>query len=127
MIPRWSNNVRRTRREMLRVTSGLAGLSLAELLGSGRRAAAAGPAPKADACIVIHLNGGPSHLDMWDMKPAAPAGIRGEFRPIDTSLAGMQVCEHLPRMARQVHRATLVRSMHHSVNNSHAEAVYTSL
>lgn len=127
MTPRWSHDARCTRRQMLRVTSGLAGLTLAQLLGGRRLAAAAGLAPQADACIVIHLNGGPSHLDMWDMKPAAPAGIRGEFRPIDSSLAGTQVCEHLPLLARQMHRTTLVRSMHHSVNNSHAEAVYTSL
>jgi hypothetical protein len=112
---------------MLQLGSGLAGLTLAQLLAGRRQAEAAGLLPKADACIVIHLNGGPSHLDMWDMKPAAPAGIRGEFRAIDTSQAGTQVCEHLPRLARHMHRTTLVRSMHHSVNNSHAEAVYTSL
>jgi hypothetical protein len=83
--------------------------------------------PTADACILIFLDGGPSHLDMWDMKPKAPAEIRGEFRPIASSLAGVQVCEHLPGFARQVHRGTLIRSAHHSVNNSHGAAVYTSL
>jgi hypothetical protein len=61
------------------------------------------------------------------MKPEAPEGIRGEFQPIDTSLAGYRICEHLPRLARQMHRATVVRSMHHSVNNAHALAVYASL
>jgi len=64
---------------------------------------------------------------MWDLKPDAPDGIRGEFRPIASSLAGYQVSEHLPRLARHMHRATVVRSMHHSVNNAHAAAVYTSL
>src|SRR5437879_2503946 len=81
----------------------------------------------ADACILVFLNGGPSHLDMWDMKPAAPAEIRGPFRPIATSVPGVQFCEHLPRLARQMHRSALVRSVHHSVNNSHAAAVYVGL
>jgi hypothetical protein len=83
--------------------------------------------PTADACILIFLDGGPSHLDMWDMKPSAPAEIRGEFKPIATSVPGVQLCEHLPRFARRVHLGTIVRSAHHSVNNSHGAAVYTAL
>jgi hypothetical protein len=82
---------------------------------------------KADACIVIFLNGGPSHLDMWDMKPEAPAEIRGEFGSIPSSLTGVPLCEHLPRLARLMHEAVLVRSMNHSVNNAHAAAVYAAL
>ncbi len=82
---------------------------------------------RADACILIFLNGGPSHLDMWDMKPDAPTEIRGEFRPVATSVPGVRFCEHLPRLARQMHRCTIVRSMHHRVNNSHAAAVYVGL
>ena len=114
-----------SRRELLRVGGiGALGLTLPQLLQAGQ---ATGAASKADACIVIYLNGGPSHLDMWDMKPDAPAEIRGEFRPIPTSLSGIQVCEHLPRLAQLMHHATLVRSMNHSVNNSHAAAVYAAL
>ena len=64
---------------------------------------------------------------MWDMKPNAPAEVRGEFKPIGTSLPGVQFGEHLPKMARHMHRCTLVRSAHHSVNNAHAAAVYTGL
>lgn len=81
----------------------------------------------ADACILIFLDGGPSHLDMWDMKPDAPDGIRGEFKAIPTSLPGYFISEHLPRLSQHAHRVTVVRSMHHSVNNAHAAAVYTSL
>jgi hypothetical protein len=81
----------------------------------------------AESCIVVFLNGGPSHLDMWDMKPAAPAEVRGPFRPIATTVPGVQLSEHLPHLARHLHRCTLVRSVHHSVNNAHAAAVYTSL
>ncbi len=118
-----------TRRGVLQVGSlGLAGLglSLPRLLANEdseqRRIK-----PLADNCILLFLNGGPSHLDMWDMKPNAPDGIRGEFAPISTSLPGYQLSEHMPRLAQQMHLATVVRSMNHSVNNSHAAAVYASL
>jgi hypothetical protein len=116
-----------TRRQVLRLgTAGIAGLTLPSLLKAeaerNREVAAT-----ADACIVIFLDGGPSHHDMWDMKPEAPAEIRGEFKPISSSVPGLQISEHLPRMAKVMHRATLVRSMHHSVNNAHAAAVYAAL
>jgi hypothetical protein len=117
-----------SRRDLLRIGSlGLMGVPLPRLLAAQERADRAGRRPAADACVLIFLDGGPSHLDMWDMKPTAPDGIRGEFRPIATSLSGYQVSEHLPRLAKQMHRAAVVRSMHHSVNNAHAAAVYTSL
>jgi hypothetical protein len=64
---------------------------------------------------------------MWDLKPAAPAEIRGEFKPIATSVPGVQFGEHLPRMAKHMHRSALLRSVHHGVNNSHAAAVYCGL
>lgn len=81
----------------------------------------------ADACIVIFLNGGPSHLDMWDPKPDAPPEIRGEFKPISTSVPGVFFGEHIPKFAKQMHRCTVIRSAHHSVNNAHAAAVYCAL
>lgn len=125
------------RRQWLQVaTVGLGGLGLADLLRlqsarSPAAHAAAAPAaalsPQADACIVLYLNGGPSHLDMWDLKPDAPEGVRGPFKPIATSVPGYSVGEHLPRLARQMQRFSVVRSMHHRVNNAHALAVYTAL
>src|SRR6516225_9614114 len=114
-----------SRRRMLQVGGiGALGLTLPRLLR-----AASGPAFRgsADACILIFLDGGPSHLDTWDMKPDAPAEIRGEFKPIATSLPGVRLSEHLPKLARVVHHAALVRSAHHSVNNSHGAAVYSGL
>jgi hypothetical protein len=102
--------------------AGLLGLTLSRLLRAAEDRGAA-----ADACILVFLDGGPSHLDMWDMKPDAPSEIRGEFKPIATSLPGVQFCEHLPRLAQWMHRSTLIRSVHHSVNNSHAAAVYVGL
>ena len=116
-----------SRRDLLHLGSvGLAGLSLPTLLAAETKRSRALHA-KADACIIIHLNGGPSHLDMWDMKPDAPAEVRGEFQSVPSTLPGLRVSEHLPQLARQVHQATLVRSMHHSVNNAHAAAVYVSM
>ena len=103
------------------------GLSLPRLLRAEGQPNGTGLTPRADACIILFLDGGPSHLDMWDMKPDAPAEIRGEFRPINSSFPGVPVCEHLPRLARFMHHATLIRSVHHSVNNAHAAAVYVGL
>jgi hypothetical protein len=64
--------------------------------------------------VLLLLHGGPSQLDIWDMKPSAPPEIRGEFKPIATSVPGIHITEHLPRLAKLAHRFTLVRSMTHS-------------
>jgi len=113
---------RLSRRRMLQVGGAACiGLSLPQLLQASQRTAAA------DSLIIVFLNGGPSHLDMWDMKPDAPAEVRGEFKPIPSTLTGVPLSEHLPRLARHMHRSSLVRSVHHSVNNAHAAGVYTSL
>src|SRR5262245_3991782 len=63
--------------------------------------------------ILFWANGGPSHLDTFDLKPGAPEEIRGEFRPIRTNVAGLDICEHLPRLARMADKFTIVRSLHH--------------
>ena len=126
----WWNGIPISRRRLIQMGSlGLAGmgLSLPRLLASETAKSPGNSKPLADNCILLFLNGGASHLDMWDMKPTAPDGIRGEFHPIATSLVDYQMCEHLPRLASQIHRATVVRSMNHTVNNSHAAAVYASL
>lgn len=107
--------------------AGLLGLSLPTMLWADAERARTGAAARADHIIILFLNGGPSHLDTWDMKPDQPAEIRGEFQPIASSLPSVPVCEHLPRLAPHMHRCTLIRSVHHSVNNAHALAVYTSL
>jgi hypothetical protein len=115
-----------SRRQMLQAGAiSYMGLSLPQLLKAQQ--APEKPKPRADACILLFLNGGPSHLDMWDMKPAAPAEIRGEFKPIATSTPGIQFGEHLPRLAKLAQHTTIIRSAHHSVNNAHAAAVYCAL
>jgi hypothetical protein len=106
---------------------GLLGLTLPRLLQAADGHSGLAQPARADACILLFLNGGPSHLDTWDMKPQAPPEIRGEFRPIATSVPGLQVSEHLPRLARLMHYCTVIRSVHHSVNNAHAAAVYAGL
>ena len=108
------------RREMLRVGSaGLLGLGLPQLLQAeaGRKAK-----PKAKNLILMFLEGGPAHQDTWDMKPDAPAEIRGEFRPIATTLPGQVFCEHLPMLARVAHHFCYIRGVHHSVNDHNAGA-----
>jgi uncharacterized protein DUF1501 len=122
-----SGPLRLSRRQMLQVGGiSLMNLSLPQLLRADAQRSS-GSSSHADAAILIFLNGGPSHLDMWDMKPEAPAEIRGEFKPIATTVPGIQLSEHLPKLARHMHRCSLVRSVHHSVNNAHAAAVYCAL
>ncbi|MBI1325057.1 DUF1501 domain-containing protein [bacterium] len=76
---------------------------------------------KAKRCILLFMWGGPAQQDTWDMKPEAPSEFRGEFRPISTSVPGLSICEHFPRLARQAHRLTVIRSMtHRDVNHTTA-------
>jgi hypothetical protein len=99
--------------------------SLALLTGLPRASAAARRG-RADACILLYMDGGPSHIDLWDLKPSAPEEVRGPFRPIATSLPGVHVCEHLPHVARVMHRLVQVRSVRHSAG-IHDPAVYQML
>jgi uncharacterized protein (DUF1501 family) len=106
-----------SRRHALRIgASGLiGGLSLPTLFELQAKAAAVKPA-KAQACIFIFLEGGPSQLDMWDMKPDAPAEVRGPFKPIRTAVPGTMIGEHLPRCAKVADKYTIVRSHSHNDN-----------
>ena len=104
-----------SRRSVLRIgTLGMGGLTLSHLLrmeaegaveptGSGRL----------PSVIVLHMRGGPSQLDTWDMKPDAPLEIRGEFRPISTTVPDLQICELLPMTAAIMHKWSIVRSLQH--------------
>lgn len=110
-----------TRREALQVGySALLGIGLPAVLG-GRATAAAVERRNGTAeprsLILVFLTGAPSHIDMFDMKPEAPAEIRGEFRPIATRIAGLQVCEHLPLLAARADKYALIRSLAHRENN----------
>jgi hypothetical protein len=101
------------RREMLRAGS-LAALGLGLVKGLRLRAAAeqAGqPAPRARSCILLWLDGGPSHLETFDLKPAAPREVRGPFQPIASSVPGLSLCEYLPRTAALLDHVAIVRSV----------------
>jgi hypothetical protein len=112
-----------TRRQILRWGSlGAVGLNLPNLLHG--EASATTTARPAKSCILFFLEGGPAHQDLWDMKPEAPAEVRGEFEPIATSTPGIRVCEHLPLLARQMHHVTLVQSVHHGVVDHNAGSYY---
>jgi uncharacterized protein (DUF1501 family) len=103
-----------SRREVLRIGGlGALGLSAGGLAQAGATDRAGGRAPRARACILIYLFGGPSQLETFDLKPDAPAHFRGEFTPIGTNVPGIQVCEHLPRLAARADKYCLIRSMHH--------------
>jgi hypothetical protein len=105
-----------TRRNFLRIGAFGAGLSLAGIL----RARAAGTTAGKSA-IMIYLPGGPSHMDMYDLKPDAPAEYRGEFKPIPTNVPGVHICEHFPMQARMWDKLAVVRSL--SAVEEHSDAL----
>src|SRR4051794_40670331 len=111
-----------SRRELLRLggLSLFGGLTLPRILQAGF--AKSGPAR---SVILLNLFGGPSHIDMFDLNPAAPAEIRGEFKPIVTCLPGVQICEHLPRTATLMDRVCLIRTMSHGYNSHNPYSVLT--
>ena len=101
---------RATRRRFLQVgTLAMGGLSLADLLRL--RASAAPDRPRAKSVIMIHLSGGPSHLDMYDMKPEAPLEYRGEFSTIRTNVPGIEICEHMPLQAAMADKFAILRGV----------------
>src|SRR5215471_11100005 len=101
-----------TRRNFLKVGAFGAGLTLADLLRLRAQAASQTGRPTSNkSVIMIYLPGGPSHMDMYDLKPDAPAEFRGEFRPIDTNVPGVRICQHFPMQARMWDKLACVRSI----------------
>ncbi|GAB4143730.1 MAG: DUF1501 domain-containing protein [Planctomycetaceae bacterium] len=115
-----------TRRDALQVggLSIFGGVSLPSLLTAQEQHPRQHPA-KAKSVILLNLFGGPPHLDMFDMKPNAPVNVRGEFRPIPTAVPGLQICEHLPHLARLMDRTTLIRTYSHKYNSHNPYNVLT--
>ena len=91
--------------EGTRPANGRSGTDLAKTFGRAKR------------CLLLFMWGGPAHQDLWDMKPDAPANIRGEFKPISTNVPGTQICELMPSIAQQMDKIALVRSVTHTDNN----------
>jgi hypothetical protein len=105
------------RRDFLRIGAlGAAGLTLPQLLAAE---ASAGIKNSKKAVIMIYMAGAPSHQDMYDLKMDAPAEIRGEFRPIETNVAGIEVCEHMPRVASIMDKLIPLRSVYGSPSGAH--------
>jgi hypothetical protein len=115
-----------TRRELIQVGySALLGVTLPGLIAR-RAAAAPAVAPRAKSVVLIFQTGAPSHIDTFDLKPDAPAEIRGDFRPIDTATPGVRICEHLPLLAARADRFAIVRTMTHGFP-SHEHATHMML
>src|SRR5438876_2980184 len=127
-----------SRREFIRVGgAGLFGVSLGDVLKLQALAAESAPEAarskagwgKAKSVILLYLQGGPSHIDIWDPKPEAPANVRGEFHPIKTNVPGIWLSETMPLLAQQMDKATLVRSVSYTPNGlfNHTAAMYQML
>jgi hypothetical protein len=121
-----------SRRELLQVGySGLLGLGLPTLLAGRSMANSTGQRHGANrrpakSVILIFLSGAPSHLDTFDLKPDAPPEVRGSFKPIATNATGVQICEHLPRLAARADKFAIIRSMTHGLP-SHEHATHMVL
>src|SRR5947209_10192481 len=125
-----------TRRDILRVGgSGLLGMSLGTMLqlqaASTAKAAGSADAPRsgwgrAKSIIMVYLQGGPSHLDLWDPKEGVPDNVRSIFKPIDTKTPGLQFTEILPKLAQVTDKLTMIRSMSYTPNGlfNHTAAIY---
>ena len=123
LVPRIA--ARHTRRTLLQAGSlGFLGLQLPQLLAA--RSDAAAPSPRAKSCILLFATGGPAQQETFDPKPESNDGYRGEFKPIATSVPGVQICELLPLMARQMHRYAIIRSTYHG-SNTHGVGVHYNL
>src|SRR5207237_7742204 len=123
-----------SRREFLRVGgAGMLGISLADILRLQAHAETAGADFKhkngwgnAKSVIFVFLQGGPSHIDIWDPKPDAPSNVRGEFKPIKTNVPGIHLSEVMPLLAKQMDKATLIRSLSYTPAGlfNHTAAIY---
>lgn len=107
------------RRNFLQIGALGAGITLADMLRA-KAAGEPGRSTTSKSVIMVYLPGGPSHIDMYDPKPEAPAEFRGEFKPIATSVPGIQVCEHMPLQARMMDKLSVVRSI--VANDEHSDS-----
>ncbi|MBL8794637.1 MAG: DUF1501 domain-containing protein [Planctomycetia bacterium] len=111
------------RRDFVRVGGlGVAGLSLSGYLRQLHAGAAQGA--KVKSAVFVYLGGGPTHMDTFDLKPDAPAEVRGEFNPIKTNVPGVEICEHLPKLAQCADKYTIVRGVSHSLAGHELGTLY---
>ncbi len=126
---RWCDGI--SRREFLQIGGlGAAGLALPELFRARAKAStpAARGAGRAKACILLFMGGGPPQMDTFDLKPDAPAEVRGEFPPVATSVPGTQISSLLPMLAQQAHRYAIIRTVSDEyTGGAHGQSVYLAL
>ena len=117
--------MRLTRRHLLKVGGlGLLGLTVPGLLRAEEWVKGKGPRARAKSVVFLYQFGGPSHIDMFDMKPDAPEGIRGPHKPMSSSADGIEINDRLPRLAKVMDKVTLIRSMHHTMKNHNSASYY---
>ena len=108
-----------SRKEFLQIGfSSALGLGLSNIVGGRQAQASPGSSVtggRAKSIILVFLTGAPAHQDIWDLKPEAPTGIRGDFQPVDTSVPGVRIGPHTPRLAQMAERYAIVRSMTHDL------------
>ncbi|MSR53026.1 MAG: DUF1501 domain-containing protein [Gemmataceae bacterium] len=109
-----------SRRSFLQLgTAGMAAMSLPTLFQLEANGSIKEKPAQIKNCITIFLVGSPGQHDTWDMKPDAPAEIRGKFKPIQTNVNGVRICEHFPLMAKMMDKVALIRSLHHKTGATH--------
>jgi hypothetical protein len=109
-----------SRRSFLRLgAAGMAGAALPGLLRLEAAGAVSDRSGRIRNCITIFLVGSPGHVDTWDMKPDAPAEVRGKFKPIATNVTGVRICEHFPLMSRMMDKVALIRSLNYNTGATH--------
>src|SRR5262245_54814641 len=108
----WKQSIRHNRRDFLRIGGmSLCGVTLLDVLRAQGATSEPGVKAKAKQMICVWLGGGPPHTDMFDMKPDAPDEYRGEFKPINSNVTGLQVCELMPELAKLADKYTIIRSV----------------
>ncbi len=117
-------SLQHNRRDFLRSSVGLAGLTLPTFFRAAAKTTA--PQRKAKSCIIIYTWGGMSHYESFDPKPDAPTEIRGEFKHIKTATPGIHFCEHLPLLAKHSGKLAIVRSVHHK-HGGHGSGMYVNM
>jgi hypothetical protein len=123
MTYRAGNLERVSRRKAMQIGgAGFLGLTMPRWLRASEHSR--GIPVRAKSVIFLYQFGGPSHIDMFDLKPSAPEGIRGPHRGIDTSVPGVKICEQLPAVSRVMDKLTLVRSVHHTMKNHNPASYY---
>src|SRR5438105_4977312 len=124
---RWCDGL--SRREFLQIGGlGAAGLALPDLFRARAQGATPPGAGRARSCILLFMGGGPPQMDTFDLKPDAPAEVRGQFPPIATSVPGTQISSLLPALARQAHRYAILRTVSDDYNGgAHGQSVYLAL